>query len=306
MQLGCRAPLLLKSHSTLLVFLAPSVTSILSSVAVPPYSPYFDIANHGRIRGSLKTQHGVRQASSAAAAPAPQQQSHEDGRMQSRVQPLLQPQHQSSNDAKERQLSFLDKFKNPSKNIQAPMSDESRAREIDILLRGSNNSSTNIQDRSTKSTKYHEDPGESSADMATRMRTESRRQDFVTAQGKRSRQGSIAQGMNMPPKDTTLKQKDMIHIQEPTRAIATIKSRPSLGRAVEVMPKRGLDLGRALRSLEINCAVNNVRGDAQTQRFHERPGAKRKRLHSLRWRRRFKIGFKAVVGKVKAMRRKGW
>ncbi|KAL9039264.1 MAG: hypothetical protein Q9214_004947 [Letrouitia sp. 1 TL-2023] len=94
--------------------------------------------------------------------------------------------------------------------------------------------------------------------------------------------------------------------EEPTRAQATIKSRPSVGRTVEVLPSRGMDLGRAIRTLEITCAVNNIRQDSIRQKFHERPGMKRKRLKRERWRRRFGEGFRAVVGKVKTMRRKGW
>ncbi|KAI4213609.1 MAG: hypothetical protein LQ351_003833 [Letrouitia transgressa] len=94
--------------------------------------------------------------------------------------------------------------------------------------------------------------------------------------------------------------------EEPTRAQATIKSRPSVGRTVEVLPNRGMDLGRAIRTLEITCAVNNIRQDSIRQKFHERPGMKRKRLKRERWRRRFGEGFRAIVGKVKTMRRKGW
>jgi hypothetical protein len=57
---------------------------------------------------------------------------------------------------------------------------------------------------------------------------------------------------------------------------------------------KGVDLGRGFRVLEINCQRNQERGDFMRQRFHERPGLKRKRLHSLRWRKRFKEGFRAV------------
>ncbi|MCJ1422059.1 hypothetical protein MMC32_008428 [Xylographa parallela] len=79
-----------------------------------------------------------------------------------------------------------------------------------------------------------------------------------------------------------------------------------IGRSEEVNPGRGLDLGRALKKLEIKCSYNNVRGDVQRQRFHERPGLKRKRLKSERWRKRFKEGFQAVVVKVQDMRNRGW
>ncbi|KAL8727181.1 MAG: hypothetical protein Q9166_006218 [cf. Caloplaca sp. 2 TL-2023] len=304
MQVGSRGSSLLRSHPSLLIFLAPSISSNLS-VTPTPCHIYLAISKNAILQRSISIRPGLRQASSAAAA-APQQPSPEDDRAQG-FEPSLRPQPRSSEGVKRRQISLLDRFRNPKRDIQAPMSEADRAREIDSLLGKSRDPLTSDPNRSTTATRSENDQDESIADMVLRKRAESRRQDFAAAQGERSRQGSIARGMNMPElKDTISRQHDMIHIQEPTRAVATIKSRPSLGRTVEVMPERGLDLGRALKSLEINCAINNVRGDAQSQRFHERPGAKRKRLHSLRWRRRFKMGFNAVVGKVRAMRRKGW
>ncbi|KAI9876104.1 MAG: hypothetical protein M1830_007337 [Pleopsidium flavum] len=81
---------------------------------------------------------------------------------------------------------------------------------------------------------------------------------------------------------------------------------PSVGRSVPIDTERGIDLGRGFRVLEMNCMRNSVRGDFMRQRFHERPGLKRKRLHSSRWRKRFKAGFRAVVAKVEDMRRRGW
>jgi small subunit ribosomal protein MRP21 len=79
-----------------------------------------------------------------------------------------------------------------------------------------------------------------------------------------------------------------------------------IGRSEEVDPSKGVDLSTALRRLGIKLAYNNVRGDFIRQRFHERPGLKRKRLKSERWRRRFKEGFQAVCKKVQKMRRQGW
>ena len=86
----------------------------------------------------------------------------------------------------------------------------------------------------------------------------------------------------------------------------TIRSRPTVGRTVELDPARGMDFGRALRQLNILCATNKVRADLMRQRFHERPGTKRKRLKSERWRKLFQQSFRATVGRVKEMRRKGW
>lgn len=86
----------------------------------------------------------------------------------------------------------------------------------------------------------------------------------------------------------------------------TIRLNPSVGRSVEVDPARGISLATGFARLEIMIGVNGVRRDFNKQRFHERPGLKRKRLKSERWRRRFKDGFTAIVDKVKTMRRQGW
>ncbi|KAI9835790.1 MAG: hypothetical protein M1837_003661 [Sclerophora amabilis] len=81
---------------------------------------------------------------------------------------------------------------------------------------------------------------------------------------------------------------------------------PSIGRSVAVAPERGTDLTRAFTFLNVKCAQNNVRGDQIRQRFHERAGMKRKRLHRERWRKKFMTGFRGMVYKVQAMKRKGW
>ncbi|KAL8682503.1 MAG: hypothetical protein Q9186_001450 [Xanthomendoza sp. 1 TL-2023] len=301
MQVGSRGPCLLRSPTPLLVFLAPSVSSNLPEATVRHRPTYLAIANAAISRRLFHTQPRLRQVSSAAAAPKPA--SSEDDSTPSSTDALLKPQRRAPGDINRRQTSLLNRFLKPSGNVQPPKSDEDRAREMNALLGIRKTSRSDTSSRAAPTTKEGE-LDESSADMVTRMRAESRRRDFITAHNQR--QGSIARGMTMPPIDPLAKQQDMIPIQEATRAVATIKSRPSLGRTVEVMPERGLDLGRALRSLDINCNANNVKADAISQRFHERPGLKRKRLHSVRWRRNFKIGFRGVVEKVKAMRRKGW
>lgn len=51
---------------------------------------------------------------------------------------------------------------------------------------------------------------------------------------------------------------------------------------------------------------NRVKYDFNKQRFHERPGLKRKRLASERWRARFKKGFSHVTARVSELTRKGW
>jgi len=86
----------------------------------------------------------------------------------------------------------------------------------------------------------------------------------------------------------------------------TIKLGPSVGRTVAIEPNKGVDLGRGFRMLEMLCARNKVRTEFKRQRFHERPGLKRKRLKSERWRRRFREGFKAVVQRVERLKKQGW
>ncbi|KAK5721606.1 hypothetical protein LTR15_006195 [Elasticomyces elasticus] len=81
---------------------------------------------------------------------------------------------------------------------------------------------------------------------------------------------------------------------------------PSVGRAVNVIPDRGMDIGRAFKTLEIQCNKNSVKRDFMRQRFHERPGLKRKRLRQERWRRRFRENFRGVVAMVQGMRAQGW
>lgn len=81
---------------------------------------------------------------------------------------------------------------------------------------------------------------------------------------------------------------------------------PGLGRTVAVDEKRSMDVARAFQMVNVKCAANSVKQDMQAQRFHERPGMRKKRLVSQRWRRRFKEAFKATVRRVEDMRRKGW
>ncbi|KAH7047612.1 hypothetical protein B0J12DRAFT_667590 [Macrophomina phaseolina] len=79
---------------------------------------------------------------------------------------------------------------------------------------------------------------------------------------------------------------------------------PMVGRSVPI--RDNMDLAKGLRQLDIICARNRVRQDFNKQRFHERPGLKRKRLASERWRRRFMEGFKATVSRVQYLKRQGW
>lgn len=86
----------------------------------------------------------------------------------------------------------------------------------------------------------------------------------------------------------------------------TFRIGPGLGRTVTVQAEKGMDVARAFAMVNIKCNANSVRQDMNAQRFHERPGVRRKRLGMLRWRRRFKEAFRATVRRVEDMRRKGW
>lgn len=85
-----------------------------------------------------------------------------------------------------------------------------------------------------------------------------------------------------------------------------MKLGPEVGRTIHVDLAKNMDVGRAFRTLEMTCARNSVRRDMMKQRYHERPGMKRKRLKSERWRRNFKQNFQGVVQLVQKMKRQGW
>ena len=87
---------------------------------------------------------------------------------------------------------------------------------------------------------------------------------------------------------------------------APMKLGPTLGRTVYVDNQRGVDVARAFKAMEVRVGKNGVRRDFNAQRFHERGGTKRKRLHSQRWRKRFKLGFQAAVKRILKMRKQGW
>jgi small subunit ribosomal protein MRP21 len=79
---------------------------------------------------------------------------------------------------------------------------------------------------------------------------------------------------------------------------------PTTGRTMHVTQMN--DLARSFQLLEASCRRNKIKQTFNYQRFHERPGLKRKRLKSERWRRRFMLGFKAAVNRVKQMKKQGW
>lgn len=87
---------------------------------------------------------------------------------------------------------------------------------------------------------------------------------------------------------------------------APMRLNPSLGKTVMVDANRGRDVGRAFRMLDSLVGRNQIKTELLRQRYHERPGLKRKRLKMARWRRRFKDGFVAMVNRVHEMKKMGW
>ncbi|KAF2705697.1 hypothetical protein K504DRAFT_506089 [Pleomassaria siparia CBS 279.74] len=100
---------------------------------------------------------------------------------------------------------------------------------------------------------------------------------------------------------------------EPVQAIAIPEEdkiyprlNPAYGRTVNLDISKGRDIVRGISMLGSLVSRNKVRSDFMRQRYHERPGMKRKRLHSERWRARFKLGFHNVTKRVTELTRKGW
>ncbi|KAI1660731.1 hypothetical protein F4813DRAFT_348170 [Daldinia decipiens] len=79
---------------------------------------------------------------------------------------------------------------------------------------------------------------------------------------------------------------------------------PRTGRTIHVT--KNSDVARSFALLSIHVSSNRVRHDLNSQRYHERPGLKRKRLKSERWQRRFQKGFKACVKRVRELTKQGW
>ncbi|KAG7103498.1 hypothetical protein HYQ44_017586 [Verticillium longisporum] len=83
-----------------------------------------------------------------------------------------------------------------------------------------------------------------------------------------------------------------------------LRLKPVLGRTIHCTAR--LDMAGALIFLGKAMRANNTKELARLQKRHERPGLKRKRLRSERWRARFKIGFAATVSRVQELRNQGW
>lgn len=79
---------------------------------------------------------------------------------------------------------------------------------------------------------------------------------------------------------------------------------PVIGRTVQI--GANIDVARGFNLLNSSIRRNAVRHDFKKQLFHERGGLKRKRLRRERWRKRFMLGFKATVSRVKDLKKQGW
>jgi ribosomal protein S21 len=79
------------------------------------------------------------------------------------------------------------------------------------------------------------------------------------------------------------------------------KMGPTAGRSVVVQT----DVAQAFMRLKSILSQNRVKQDFFLQKFHERPGKKRKRLRSERHRKRFKEGFRRMIAVVMDMKKKG-
>ena len=192
----------------------------------------------------------------------------------------------------------------PTKSSRPPSSER---RPVDDLL-GSQ------LDSLLSSTFRAANPGKSGrADRSSDTMIETAFRNSIRRRDADKHYSDIAGKMQFPPQKMSgmgnsfgLSQSNGIIRRGARRATRTVRSSPTVGRAIEVVPERGMDVGRALKSLHRLCSVNKVGADFRDQRFHERPGMKRKRLKSQRWRKAFKASFQATVTRVKEMRRKGW
>lgn len=203
-------------------------------------------------------------------------------------------------------------FQQASAPLEPPSSDNPQqhkselddlSRQIDSLLDFTPYNRSNTGNVSG-STRRH-----SSADEASNaFRNHSHNSDFganFSPLPRRDKPGLDVDRMEMPTSSS-----DVTTQLPPTLSIAEKSKYPRLdastGRSIDLDPSRGRDLVRGLGQLNSLLARNKVRADFNKQRFHERPGLKRKRLKSQRWRKRFKEGFREVVGRVSALTRKGW
>ncbi|OJD28739.1 ribosomal protein s21 protein [Diplodia corticola] len=206
----------------------------------------------------------------------------------------------------------------PSQNQAAP----SKAASISSLLddridfnrpqgtkRTSRFASPSAQHTNRNTTAYNVPSGSSADEAAARFdgalssSTSGRIDSLIPNMGRTTSAtgNSLGNLFNHPYWGAAAKQKSLVEPPDP----ATLpRLGPTIGRSVTI--RDNVDLAKGLRNLDVICARNRVRGDFNKQRFHERPGLKRKRLASERWRKRFMDGFKATVSRVQYLKRQGW
>ncbi|PHH87190.1 hypothetical protein CDD83_9197 [Cordyceps sp. RAO-2017] len=123
-------------------------------------------------------------------------------------------------------------------------------------------------------------------------------------------------------KPTTTKKFDILDIVrgEASEFAATIDTQPTAGPRVYTKAVTGRTVfvgsrlgytsaptpAAAIVALERLCRDQKVKQKFHSQKFHERRGLKKKRLKSMRWRGRFKTGFKAAVSRVLELKKQGW
>lgn len=80
--------------------------------------------------------------------------------------------------------------------------------------------------------------------------------------------------------------------------------KPEAGKTTYVSHRT--DVNQAFRLCNVTLSLNRTRNLWFKQRFHERPGLRRKRLATQTWRRKFRTCMVTTVKRVKELTRQGW
>jgi small subunit ribosomal protein MRP21 len=72
------------------------------------------------------------------------------------------------------------------------------------------------------------------------------------------------------------------------------------------MGSKDAALTRSLQMLDARTSRNKVVLRMRRQKFHERPGLRRKRVKKERWRKHFSMAFKNICARVSRLGRQGW
>lgn len=131
-----------------------------------------------------------------------------------------------------------------------------------------------------------------------------RRQDLLESSDPTSVYGLMGHDMGLDASRHTFSEEEFLTRHAKTAQAPEMRLRPSTGRIVKIQNK--VDFARGLKVLDVMVRANKVSYDLNRQRFHERPGLKRKRLKSQRWKRRFSNAFIHTVNRVNELRRQGW